>query len=208
MIKQYFTITFLLLLILSACKNNDDSCPESVWYENSDNDGFGNENVVKSSCIQPENFVSNSDDIDDNNAGLNPNTVWQGNKIIFQKEDAADWTLEANQDRITNEVWITRANNKGLFNIALEASSNSNDLSGTSPINTEWAMGTIAEGIENLTFTTWAVAMDECPPCQVDKNFVVHLISDNIYIDIKLTSWTQGNSGGQGGFSYERSTMN
>ena len=34
---------------------------------------------------------------------------------------------------------------------------------------------------------------------------VVHLITDNIYIDIKFTSWGQG-SGAGGGFSYERST--
>ena len=34
---------------------------------------------------------------------------------------------------------------------------------------------------------------------------VVHLISDDIYIDIKITSWESGSNSG-GGFSYERST--
>jgi len=34
---------------------------------------------------------------------------------------------------------------------------------------------------------------------------VVHLISDDIYIDIKITSWEAGSNSG-GGFSYERST--
>ena len=33
---------------------------------------------------------------------------------------------------------------------------------------------------------------------------VVHLITDDIYIDIKLLSWSSGGTGG--GFSYERST--
>jgi hypothetical protein len=33
---------------------------------------------------------------------------------------------------------------------------------------------------------------------------VVHLITDDIYIDIKFLSWTSGGAGG--GFSYERST--
>ena len=39
----------------------------------------------------------------------------------------------------------------------------------------------------------------------VGKNYVVHLITDNIYIDLKMLSWQQGGGNG-GGFSYERST--
>ena len=35
----------------------------------------------------------------------------------FTKTDYADWTLEGNQDRITDNVWITRQNNRGLYNI-------------------------------------------------------------------------------------------
>ena len=38
---------------------------------------------------------------------------------------------------------------------------------------------------------------------------VLHLITDYIYIDLKFISWQAGNVGtGDGGFSYERSTMN
>ena len=35
---------------------------------------------------------------------------------------------------------------------------------------------------------------------------VVHLITDDIYINIKFTDWTSSNHGG--GFSYQRSTAN
>jgi hypothetical protein len=35
---------------------------------------------------------------------------------------------------------------------------------------------------------------------------VVHLISDDIYLDINFTSWTQGGDVNGGGFSYTRST--
>ena len=38
----------------------------------------------------------------------------------------------------------------------------------------------------------------------VGRNYVVHLVTDNIYIDLKMLSWQQYNNGG--GFSYERST--
>ena len=42
----------------------------------------------------------------------------------------------------------------------------------------------------------------KCPPCAVGKDAVLHLISEDIYIDIKITSWVSG----QGSFSYQRST--
>ncbi len=42
------------------------------------------------------------------------------------------------------------------------------------------------------------------------RNMVIHLITDDIYIDIKFLSWTPGggDTSGLGGFSYERSTPN
>jgi hypothetical protein len=38
----------------------------------------------------------------------------------------------------------------------------------------------------------------------IGKDAVLHLIADDIYLDIKFLSWT---AGGGGGFSYERSTV-
>ena len=35
--------------------------------------------------------------------------------ITFEKENYADWTLAENQDRITDNVWITRKNNQSIF---------------------------------------------------------------------------------------------
>ena len=39
----------------------------------------------------------------------------------------------------------------------------------------------------------------------VGQNMVLHLIADDVYISIKLTSWATGRAGG---FAYERSTSN
>ena len=41
-----------------------------------------------------------------------------GDTVTFTKADSADWTLPENQDRITDNVWITRKHNQSIFNIA------------------------------------------------------------------------------------------
>ncbi|SVD98632.1 uncharacterized protein METZ01_LOCUS451486, partial [marine metagenome] len=72
-------------------------------------------------------------------------TDQNGVSVTFTKEDNADYTLEENQDRITDNVWITRAEQKPLFNIAAEASYNSAPTlylnAVGSPENTEWGFG-------------------------------------------------------------------
>ncbi|MCI5083863.1 MAG: T9SS type A sorting domain-containing protein [Saprospiraceae bacterium] len=147
-------------------------------------------------------------------AQLLAQTIWTGPTMTFSKAGGADWMLEENQDRLTDTIWITRANNKGIFNIAVneEYIGNGDDNYGPSPIGTEWAFGTTADGVENLTFSTWIVATtvndpyaEANPTTLVDRDMVLHLIDDDIYIDIKFLSWGVGGAG-QGAFSYERST--
>lgn len=124
--------------------------------------------------------------------------------MTFSKAANADWTQPANQDRITSNVWITRAGNEGIFNIKTE-----NSYSNSSPDDTEWAVGTTAN-LASLTFDTWKNTVGS-PGSAVNVNMVLHLITDDVYIDIKFTSWAGGNGGGSGdsgggAFSYERST--
>lgn len=133
---------------------------------------------------------------------------WTGPMITVTKADFADWTLEENQDRITPNVWLTRADSRGIFNIATETEFDNNDY--TSPAGTQWASGTIADGVASLTFTTWDISNDESAP-QLNQNKVLHLIADDIYIDFVVTAWTSGNGEGTppgGGFTYMRSSDN
>ncbi len=126
--------------------------------------------------------------------------VWNGPSINFTKAAQANWTLPQNQDRITDNVWVTRTNTNGIFNIKTE-SGYSHSLS---PAGTEWAYGTTAS-YASLTYKdweTWTGGQGGGPPSTVGQNAVLHLLSGNIYIDIKFTSW--GGSGG--GFAYVRST--
>ena len=96
---------------------------------------------------------------------------------------------------------LTRADTAGIFNIVSEMKYSKN----SSPSGTEWAFGTTAE-LGSLTFQNWKAAVGSNPPEMVNKDMVLHLITDNIYIDVKFTAWTQGRDGG--GFSYQRSTDN
>ena len=129
-------------------------------------------------------------------------TLWTGPKITFAKTDYADWTQEANQDRITNNVWITRKDTESIFNIMTE----SGYQTAVSPQDTEWAFGKIDDGISTLTFKPFSVLLSDGIGNWIlsHPNYVLHLITDDIYIDVSFISWTNGGNGG--GFSYERST--
>ena len=124
--------------------------------------------------------------------------IFTGEKITFTKADGADPGEEANQDRITDNVWITRGNNGGqIYNASTENAATKE----TSPADTEWALGTTTQGIENLTFADFRTTIT--PKDVVGVDLVLHLITDDVYIDIKFTHWSTGKVGG---FAYERSS--
>ncbi len=127
-------------------------------------------------------------------AGVTPGAA------TFTKADWADWSLPENQDRITDSVWITRANSQGIFNAATE--SGYNYL--VSPEDTEWAYG-LTEDLEPGDYQVWRDAVGGYPPGMVGQPISLHLISDDIYFDVLFHSWTAG--GGGGGFSYTRTPV-
>ncbi len=73
----------------------------------------------------------------------------------------------------------------------------------TSPAGTEWAEGNSAD-IATLTFITFQCAVGNNLRLSVGRSFVLHLIEDDIYLDIAFISWTVRRN--NGGFSYTRST--
>ena len=72
--------------------------------------------------------------------------------VTFTKENYADWTNPANQDRITPDVYITRANTQGIFNVKTESGYNAS----TSPQNTEWAYG-YTKDLDPEDYQVWRV---------------------------------------------------
>ncbi|MES2923368.1 MAG: PQQ-dependent sugar dehydrogenase [Verrucomicrobiota bacterium] len=132
---------------------------------------------------------------------LNP-VIWTGPSIAFSRAANADWTLPQNQDRITSNVWLTRATFNGLFNIKMESSFTKN----LSPVGTAWAYGTTANhaSLTYANWETWAGSTGNIPNI-VGQNAVLRLLDSNVYIDLKFSSWGIGAAGG-GAFSYLRST--
>lgn len=126
-------------------------------------------------------------------------TFWTGPTFTFVKADGADPADEANQDRLTDDVIITRGNQGQIFNIAVESSANKEN----SPVGTEWAFGSIADDVTTLDFKRFRDNGN--PKSFKDKPMVMHLVNDNIYVDVTFITWSENNNGG---FSYERSTPN
>ena len=136
--------------------------------------------------------------------------VWVGggaNDVNFSKAGGADETLPGNQDRITANVWLTRDFSGGLYNVLNESGATRN----VTPTDTEWAFsglggnGTFAYGSgagdwTNLTFADFTTSLAN----QVGNNVVntpgvLHLITDDIYMDIVVTTWTASRPNPTGG---------
>src|SRR6478752_2833399 len=66
-------------------------------------------------------------------------TVWSGQTTTFTKSgsDPTDPTDPLNQDRLTDNVWLTRGGEQGMFNIA--PGHENNYIRFTSPADTLWA---------------------------------------------------------------------
>lgn len=130
--------------------------------------------------------------------------IWSGSTIHFEKLDGADGTLPANQDQLTANVIFARGSNQGLYNAATE--SGFTHLS--SPADTMWENGTTAS-IDPIAFTdwnTWFQSVNGGPFGVIGKAAVVHLVAEDIYLNLTFTSWGAGHFGGAGGFAYDRST--
>ncbi len=131
-----------------------------------------------------------------------PPTVWSKNDatVSFTKNASADPKLEANQDRITDYVWFTRAAKRGLFNAFDESFYDNDDYS--SPSGTQWALGT-TDDIGSLSFDSFYNTLDgSIGDNIVGEDMVVYVEDENLYFDIKFSEWGEDNGGS---FSYTRS---
>ena len=118
-------------------------------------------------------------------------TVWTGPGLAVSSA--------VQPDKITARFWLARDSRQGLYNSKME----SGFAHFFSPADTEWATGTTAD-YATLAYTdwnTWSKNINGGPPGTVGVNAVLHLITDDIYIDITFTEWFVG-----GGYAYVRST--
>ena len=152
--------------------------------------------------------VNTEDDTIDNNCNCvgtpiqTGPTIWNCPEITFTKADGTDHTLPENQDFFTDNVIITRATTGGqIFNFA------NNDIPTDAqnvPSGVEWAIGRTSD-LDNLNFGGFREIIGRPRVNIVGLELVMHLIEDDIFLNITFTSWSRGNNG-NGGFSYTRST--
>ena len=142
-------------------------------------------------------------------------TVWEfgPGDVTFSKAAFANPTLPANQDPITANVIITRAGTQGIYNIAQEFAYDKPVHS--SPADTEWAFADlhgnpsnpIASDVASLDFRSWATSLGgPFSPFSsniVGRKGVAHLITDDIYFDVRFDAWGVGVGSG-GSFTYTR----
>lgn len=72
----------------------DDGLPQFTFYEDKDNDGYGNLAVAKSECSNtlPTGFVTSSTDCDDTNPNINPSATDIANNGIDENCDGINFT--------------------------------------------------------------------------------------------------------------------
>lgn len=129
--------------------------------------------------------------------------VYSGYDYSFTYEGDGDINDPINQDRITDNVWITRGATRGIFNIAQEPAYQGSGSVSPSPVGTLWALGNTSN-YESLNYQTWVETHEQFPLGLLFQEVVVYLEDDDIYIDLMFTFWE---SGGGGGFSYVRSNV-
>jgi hypothetical protein len=132
-------------------------------------------------------------------------TIWSGPLLTFSKPGFA--LPSQVYDRLTDNVFLARGNSQGLFNIHAE-----NLFGGSvSPRFTEWATDlnnpgkTIDAGNwAALSFTNWTAAYNSAIGNNFNRDAVVYLTQEDIYLNLRFTTWGSGSTGGE--YSYIRST--
>ncbi len=143
-------------------------------------------------------YISCTDDAVADLPDPDTRVIWTGATVTFEKAEEASPTEAANQDRLTDNVWLTRGNAGGqIYNAKSENTFDKNN----SPAGTQWALGNI-DNIDNLSFKSFRDAIK--PEDVVGKNLVLFLVEDNTFLTVKFTKWSKGK---KGGFAYERSSQ-
>ena len=103
------------------CDQQDNDCDgetdeegaigASIWYDDGDNDGFGDLNDTKIACNQPTGYVSNNTDCDDNNGIFHPNAT----EICNGFDDNCDGTIDE-LGSADADIWYQDADGDGYGN--------------------------------------------------------------------------------------------
>ena len=122
-------VAVLAILIMFSCSNNDETpCVESMWYQDLDSDGLGNPDVSQEGCEQPEGYVADNSDTNDNPNAANYDissllTLFDGTGLSYAvNEDSVTFTTQDLPNH-TSSYWPT---NNALYEVYNGSNSNYN----------------------------------------------------------------------------------
>ncbi len=121
------TLLLLFATIFYSCKKD---CVPTTWYKDIDGDGKGDPKNTVESCEQPESYVSNADDVLDNEP--------QGKQTAIVPYRGATWCPPCGQYGEETKAYIESNYDKDE---AIIISSQSNDLINPSTTNVAYKFG-------------------------------------------------------------------
>ncbi len=83
-----------------------EPCEEFDWYRDADADGYGNPGASTSNCTQPDGYVADATDCDDNAANVHPGSGEWCNSV--------DDDCDGDVDESTSTIWYTDADRDGF----------------------------------------------------------------------------------------------
>jgi hypothetical protein len=100
------------------CNSLDDDCDTSIdegvqttFYQDNDNDGYGNPSSIISACTAPTGYVSNNTDCNDSNININPAAT----EICNNLDDDCDGPI----DEGTTTTYYRDQDNDGFGNVSI-----------------------------------------------------------------------------------------
>lgn len=80
----------------------DEGFTMTTYYQDSDNDTYGNPNVSVQDCVQPTGYVTDNTDCDDTNAAIHPGAADQTGNGIDENCDGVDGVLGIEESILAN----------------------------------------------------------------------------------------------------------
>ncbi|RLD40224.1 MAG: hypothetical protein DRI89_12460 [Bacteroidetes bacterium] len=65
-LSVFLVLLGITVFFVSQCKKKEPPCVEKAWYQDHDKDGRGNPDMKQMACEQPDGYVANDTDEDDN----------------------------------------------------------------------------------------------------------------------------------------------
>ena len=165
-----------------TCNGIDDNCDDSIdedvgelYYADADGDGFGDPDSELRSCDQPDDWVTNGDDCDDDAASVHPGAEETANDLDDNCDDQIDEGLPTFSVEV---VW-----DEGGVTVTIDGDASGWDfgMAETGPGSTGWFGESCIPGEEPWGYDDHG--RDICHPISATKGFI-----PSVYPEIDLVS--------------------